>query len=143
MADTYQLRGTVTGVELEALHAEGFGRQPRGLDWAARLQQHSLGWVCARQDGELIGFVNLAWDGGAHAFVLDTLVASQHRHRGVGRKLVAIAAEEAARTGCEWLHVDFEDRLTRFYLGACGFTVTSAGLLRLSPTASDDGVRDS
>jgi GNAT superfamily N-acetyltransferase len=143
MADTYQWRGTATSVELEALHAEAFGHQPRGLDWAARLQQHSLGWVCARRGGELIGFVNLAWDGGAHAFVLDTLVTSRHRHRGVGRKLVAIATEEAAQAGCEWLHVDFEDRLNRFYFGACGFTATSAGLLRLFTIASDDGAGDS
>jgi GNAT superfamily N-acetyltransferase len=133
----------VRSVELEALHAEGFGHQPRALDWAARLQQHSMGWVCARQDGELIGFVNLVWDGGAHAFVLDTVVTSRHRYRGVGRKLVAIAADEAARAGCEWLHVDFEDRLSRFYSGACGFTATSAGLMRLSPIAHDDGARNS
>ena len=54
----------------------------RGLhDWASRLHGHSLGWVCARRDGELIGFVNVAWDGGAHAFVLDTVVAAGHRRR--------------------------------------------------------------
>jgi GNAT superfamily N-acetyltransferase len=139
VVDTYQWQGTVASGELEALHAEAFEHQPRGLDWAAQLQQHSLGWVCARQDGELIGFVNLAWDGGAHAFLLDTLVTSRHRRRGVGRRLVAIATREAARAGCEWLHVDFEDGLSQFYLSACGFTATRAGLLRLSDVGRDDG----
>jgi hypothetical protein len=31
--------------------------------------------VCARQGRELVGFVNVAWDGVVHAFVLDTMVA--------------------------------------------------------------------
>jgi hypothetical protein len=39
--------------------------------------------------------------------------------------------EGARAAGCEWLHVDFEDHLRRFYLGACGFTPTNAGLIEL------------
>jgi len=31
-----------------------------------------------------------------------------------------------------WLHVDFEPHLAAFYLGACGFQSTSAGLIHLS-----------
>lgn len=38
------------------------------------MNRHSLGWVCARFDGALVGFVNVAWDGAAHAFILDTVV---------------------------------------------------------------------
>jgi hypothetical protein len=34
----------------------------------------SLAYVCAYQQDRLIGFVNLAWDGGMHAFLLDTTV---------------------------------------------------------------------
>ena len=45
--------------------------------------------------------------------------------------LVARARDGARVAGCEYLHVDFEDRLRPFYLGACGFTPTSAGLLKL------------
>jgi hypothetical protein len=32
----------------------------------------SLAYVCAYQGEELIGFVNLAWDGGINEFLLDT-----------------------------------------------------------------------
>ena len=46
-------------------------------DWRNRVERHSLGWVCAFEAAtRLIGFVNVAWDGGAHAFVVDTLVAA-------------------------------------------------------------------
>lgn len=131
MTNSYEWRGDIGNEELEALHAEGFGHEPVAFDWAGLLRRHSLGWVCARRDGKLIGFVNVAWDGATHAFVLDTLVAEQARHQGVGSALVACAVREASAAGCEWLHVDFEDHLRPFYFGACGFTPTNAGLIKL------------
>ena len=36
---------------------------------------------------------------------------------GVGTSLVEVAARETGAAGCEWLHVDFEDHLGRFYFG--------------------------
>jgi len=92
-----------------------------------------LGWVCARRYGELAGFVNVAWDGGVHAFVLDTVVAASARRAGIGTELVARAARGAGAAGCEWLHVDFEDHLRGFYFDfdACGFQATNAGLIQL------------
>ncbi len=128
----YAWRGEVGGVELEALHAEGFEHPPIDHDWPAQLRRHSLGWVCARRpDGRLVGFVNVAWDGGGHAFVLDTLVAADLRRSGIGAELVAVAVREARAAGCEWLHVDFEDHLRAFYFDACGFRPTHAGLIAL------------
>ena len=82
-------------------------------------------------DSALIGFVNVAWDGGDHAFLLDTTVRSDHRRRGIGVELVQIAARHAATAGCEWLEVDFEEHLTTFYLDTCGFRPTRAGLIHL------------
>ncbi len=86
------------------------------------------------------GFVNVAWDGGLHAFLLDAVVDPPHQHRGVGAALVARAALEAAAAGCTWLHVDFEQQLRGFYLGRCGFSPTVAGLLRLSADGPDTPV---
>jgi GNAT superfamily N-acetyltransferase len=132
MVDTYEWRGVFTNAEFEALHAEAFDHRPEGSDWQTRLDQHSLGWVCARRSGQLLGFVNVAWDGSTHAFILDTMVARPLRRHGVGSELVAVAVREAKAAGCEWLHVDFEDDLRRFYLDSCGFRSTMAGLLRLN-----------
>jgi GNAT superfamily N-acetyltransferase len=127
----YSWRGSFTNAELNALHAEGFDHKVLDDDWVAQVSQHSLGWVCARDGEGLVGFVNVPWDGGVHAFVLDTLVTERAQHHGVGTRLVAIAAEEAKAAGCEWLHVDFEDHLRPFYFGSCGFTPTNAGLIPL------------
>jgi GNAT superfamily N-acetyltransferase len=92
--------------------------------------QCSLTYVCAYLGSSLVGFVNVALDGGAHGFLLDTTVHPDLRRRGIGRQLVLLAAGEARERGIKWLHVDFEPHLRPFY-ECCGFRPTEAGLLRL------------
>ncbi|WP_330242650.1 MULTISPECIES: GNAT family N-acetyltransferase [unclassified Streptomyces] len=131
MTITYEWRGDVDNSALNKLHAEGFDHPVGQTDWRARLQRHSLGWVCAWEGDRLVGFVNVAWDGGVHAFVLDTVVAQRNRSNGVGAALVRAAAEGCRAAGCEWLHVDFEEHLRSFYFDVCGFRETAAGLIAL------------
>ena len=131
MTIDYAWRGGFTNEEVNVLHAEGFGHRVLDDDWVVQVERHSLGWVTARQADALVGFVNVAWDGAVHAFILDTLVAGSHGRRGVGTALVAAAVEGARAAGCEWLHVDFDDELRGFYFDACGFAPTNAGLIAL------------
>jgi ribosomal protein S18 acetylase RimI-like enzyme len=74
--------------------------------------------------------VNVAWDGGSHAFLLDTSVLPDFRRQGVATILVRRATELARERGADWLHVDCEPHLEAFYRG-CGFRETAAGLIRL------------
>jgi ribosomal protein S18 acetylase RimI-like enzyme len=121
VAIQYDWRGDFDNAELNALHAEAFGHPVLEDDWRSQVNRYSLGWVCARRDGGLVGFVNVAWDGGVHAFILDTVVAVDARRNGIGRSLVASAVEGTRASGrCEWLHVDFEEDLRPFYFDACG-----------------------
>jgi GNAT superfamily N-acetyltransferase len=131
MTITYEWRGNFDNTEVNALHAEGFDHVLLNDDWWTQVNRHSLGWVCARDGAELVGFVNVAWDGAVHAFLLDTLVTARVQRRGVGAKLIDVAAREARAARCEWLHVDFDDHLRPFYFDACGFTPTNAGLIAL------------
>lgn len=87
--------------------------------------------MTARDGSELVGFVNVPWDGATHAFVLDTLVANNARRRGIGKRLVEEAARNAREAGCEWLHVDFDEGLEAFYFESCGFRPVPAGLIQL------------
>ncbi|MEU7874200.1 GNAT family N-acetyltransferase [Dactylosporangium sp. NPDC049140] len=134
MTLTFAWRAPFTSPELRRLHVASFGGGDSAgpIDWWARVNAHSLGWVVARDGAALAGFVNVAWDGGEHAFVLDTMVAEPYRRTGAGTRLVALAAEGARATGCRWLHVDFEPHLTKFYLESCGFSPTPAGLVSLA-----------
>jgi len=127
-----RVRFAVNDQVLSYLHSRAFGyaltvSQP----WAQRLQRHSLTWVGAFDRDSLIGFVHACWDGGSHAFVLDTAVDPDHQRQGVGRAIVRTLAAEATAAGCEWLHVDYEPHLRAFYESACGFLETHAGLIQL------------
>jgi GNAT superfamily N-acetyltransferase len=127
------VRFPVDDSTLSALHARAFGAGSAGTQpWAARLGRHALTWVGAFDRTDLVSFVQVAWDGGAHAFLLDTMVDPRAQGRGIGSRLVAAAAAEARRAGCAWLHVDFEEHLTAFYLEHNGFRPTRAGLIALA-----------
>jgi ribosomal protein S18 acetylase RimI-like enzyme len=127
----YCWRGSMTDTEMVDLVDAHGGRATAG--WWDRIRPHSLGWVTARApDGTLVGFVNVAWDGGDHAFLIDTKTHGSYQHRGIGTRVVRLAAEHAKAAGCEWLHVDFDADLASFYFDACGFRPTDAGLIHLS-----------
>jgi ribosomal protein S18 acetylase RimI-like enzyme len=126
----YAWRGAVTDDEMvELVESHGGDAAP---GWWDQIRSHSLGWVSARDgDGVLVGFVNVAWDGGDHAFLIDTKTRGTWQRRGIGTELVRRAARHAQDAGCEWLHVDFEPELANFYYDACGFRPTDAGLVHL------------
>lgn len=90
----------------------------------------SLAHLCAYSGERLVGFVNVVWDGGIHAFIVDTCVDPDFRLRGIGSRLVRDGANVARQRGAHWLHVDFAPRLEGFYR-ACGFAPTRAGLIDL------------
>jgi GNAT superfamily N-acetyltransferase len=95
--------------------------------------ERSVTYVGAFADDVLVGFVYVAWDGGAHAFLLEPTVLPAYRSRGIGLELVREAAREAADAGADWLHVDYAPELERFY-AAAGFRPSRAGVMRLSRT---------
>jgi GNAT superfamily N-acetyltransferase len=129
MADlAYRVSPLLTNDELNALLAAAWDDHT-WQDFQLVLNR-SLAFVCAYHEEQLVGFVNLAWDGGEHAFILDTLVHPEFRRRGIGRELVRRAVAEAAGRGLKWVHVDFEPHLQKFY-DECGFRSTAAGLIRL------------
>jgi ribosomal protein S18 acetylase RimI-like enzyme len=123
-------RGPLDDDEMVDLVVSHGGHPEHG--WWERIRPHSLGWVTARTaDGTLVGFVNVAWDGSDHAFLLDPKTRGSFQRRGIGRQLVSAAAEHARAAGCEWMHVDFDAELRPFYFDVCRFVRTDAGLIHL------------
>ncbi len=96
----------------------------------SKILKKSLVFICAYYKKNLIGFVNVAWDGGVHAFLLDATVHPDFRRRGIGTELVRNAVKSLKGKGLEWLHVDYEEHLDLFYK-KCGFSPTKAGLINL------------
>jgi GNAT superfamily N-acetyltransferase len=120
--------------ELNELWAKAWGSHNR-RDFG-RVLTRSLAHLAAYDGEHLVGFVNVAGDGGSHAFILDTCVHPRIRRKGIATQLVKKAINVARDRGAEWLHVDFEPPLTSFYRN-CGFKPTEAGLIQL--TESGEG----
>ena len=124
----YTINPQVANEDLNSLFADAWpNHTPR--DFSPVLSRN-LGHVCALADGVLVGFVNVAWDGGAHAFLLDPTVRPDLQRQGIGTRLVQHAIELARTKGVEWLHVDYDPHLKAFYEG-CGYVKTDAGLLKV------------
>ena len=115
-------------LEMEALWIVAWGASAG--DYTTAVLPRSLVHVGAFDGERLVGFVNVAWDGGVHAFLLDTTVHPEFRLRGIATDLVRQATTSARERGAEWLHVDFEPHLEGLYRD-CGFRPTAAGLIRL------------
>lgn len=114
--------------EFSALWESGWGNP-----WQGPLPKWEISLVHlgAYESGRLVGYVNVATDGGGHAFLLDPTVHKDVQRRGLGTLLVRMATEISRERGGRWLHVDYEDHLDGFYRG-CGFRPTKAGVIRLS-----------
>lgn len=137
MTVEYTWRGEVANGEINELHAAAFETRVYSeaeWNWVELLDRHSLGWVTAREEGRLVGFTNVVWDGLVHAWLQDVMVDPTQHRRGIGRLVVVHAVACARTAGCEWLHVDFDDELRPFYIDACGFSPTQAGLIALQDT---------
>jgi ribosomal protein S18 acetylase RimI-like enzyme len=134
MADIrYVVRGEIDNDAFNRVHAAAFAHRVLRWDWSRQFQQHSLTWVCAFDEDEVIGFVNLTWDGGVHGFLLDSAVVPDRQGQGIGRRLVDELLEDGVkRAPLEWIHVDSSSDLMDGFYRPAGFESTPAGLVAAS-----------
>lgn len=130
----YRISPLVSDYELNELFSSAWPNHAQSA--FGTVLSRSLVYICAYEHKRLVGFVNLAWDGGVHAFLLDPTVHPAQQRQGIGKQLVRRAAAAARERGIEWLHVDYEPSLRRFY-DACGFRHTDAGLIELQQEGAD------
>ncbi|BDT67737.1 hypothetical protein os1_19150 [Comamonadaceae bacterium OS-1] len=129
----YRRDADASDAERNALFAQSWpGHQSHSFQPVLRAGFTS---VCAYSGEALVGFVNIAWDGHAHAFVLDPTVAPAFRRQGIGRQLVLHGIGAAKSAGLAWIHVDYEPALRGFYQ-QCGFQTSEAGVIQLASFTS-------
>ncbi len=124
----YERRVEPDPPKLAALFQAAWGNPKTGYE---RAFAHSFTWITATSGDELVGFVNVAWDGDVHFFLLDTTVHPEWQRQGIGRRLVKEAVE-ACRGHGEWLHVDADEELMAGFYLRCGFESAPAGVLDLT-----------
>lgn len=128
----YRRNAVVTDAQLNELFSASW---PNHVTSSFRpVLSSSLVYVCAYQEARLVGYINVAWDGRFHAFILDPTVHPGCRRQGIGEQLVLGAIAAAREHGVVWVHVDFEPRLREFY-ARCGFRATEAGVIHLAGQA--------
>ncbi len=126
----YRVKPPLQNESLNALMNRVWNTHDDEIEDYQPVLKHSLTYVAAYSDEKFVGFVNVAWDGGDHAFILDTSVDPTFRRQGIGTELVRIAVEESKIAGMTWIHVDYKSEYRDFYQH-CGFRHTEAGLIRL------------
>ena len=128
MGITYRERAELRPEGLQDLFARAWaGHGKPGYD---DVLARSFSWISAHDEVRLVGFVNIAWDGGVHFFMLDITVHPDYQRRGIGASLVRKAID-ACRGHGEWLHVDSdEELLERLYLPA-GFSPANGATIRV------------
>ena len=125
---SYQVNPPITNEALNTLFSAAW---PEHHERDFRpIWQRSLAYIGAYHDTQLVGYVNVAWDGGVHTFLLDTTVHPDYQRQGIGARLVRTAIEAARAKGVKWMEVDYEPHLEQFYR-SCGFRPTLAGLIDL------------
>jgi hypothetical protein len=48
-------------------------------DWNTQVERYCVGWVCGRDAGVLVGFVNVAWDGASSWIGVTRIGVRWHR----------------------------------------------------------------
>jgi ribosomal protein S18 acetylase RimI-like enzyme len=124
----YLKRIPIDFAKLESLFVASWGRPKPGYD---AVLARSFTWVAALHGDDLVGFVNVAWDGGVHFFLLDASVHPAWTRQGIGRRLIATAIEECRGRG-EWLHVDASEELMSGFYRRLGLKPSPAGLIDLT-----------
>jgi len=108
-----------------------------GRDDYSRVLAHSLLWIGAFDRDTLVGYCNVAWDGGVHAFLLDPTVRGEYRRQGIGTALVRAALSATAEhEKLQWVHVDALPELMQRFYSPAGFRSTAAGLVWLDDLRS-------
>ena len=124
----YERRPELDPDALSELFAAAWGHAKPGYEVVF---DHSFTWIGAFAGDDLVGFVNVAWDGSVHFFLLDTTVDPDWGRQGIGTGLVREAIE-ACRGHGEWLHVDADKELMAGLYRPAGFEPTPAGIIDVS-----------
>jgi hypothetical protein len=90
-----------------------------------------LTYVCAFADNMLVGFVNVAWDGGVHGFLLDPTVHPRCNVKVSDGSSCNMPLLLLKAMDCIGSTLITKPHLDSFYRG-CGFQPTLAGLIQLN-----------
>jgi GNAT superfamily N-acetyltransferase len=117
--------------DLMGLYRQGWWSKDRSMSDVERMLQHTdlvIGLVDTDHD-QLVGFARVLTDYTYFALLLDVIVASEHRHTGLGSRLLEAIKQHPPISDVEYLELCCPEELAPFYQSA-GFSPV-AGRMQL------------
>jgi len=149
MATTYRVIDTIDGDRLPQL------MQLYGCEWwtshrTSEQVRELIRWsdlvvgLCDPADDRLVAFARVLTDRTFRAFVFDVIVASEHRGRGLGHRLIEEVLSNPAVRSAEQVELYCRPELVQFY-ESLGFRRPDSGvvLMRVSGRGVHNRIRDS
>lgn len=91
----------------------------------------SFAWVMVYRDGKLLGFANVAWDGGPNFFLLDVSIdPSSADEDKIFTDMIEAAVQRCRKEGGS-MRVDAPEELLKSYFQPLGFKPVSAAVINL------------
>ena len=101
-----ELSGKVISEEINTL-IDSTGSAKNNFNWDNILPR-SLAYIIVRnEEGKLIGFCNLSWDGGRHAIFYDLNIHPDYHHKDLPTKIILPLMTAAKEAGVKYLHAGF------------------------------------
>lgn len=114
--------------QLDQLFLRGWGAPRPHYE---QVLERSFAWVTAHRDGRLLGFANVAWDGGSNYFLLDlTIDPSCADQDEIFKDMIEAAVDRCRKEGGS-LRIDAPDELLKSFFQPMGFKPVSAGVMNL------------
>jgi len=87
-------------------------RRPEFVD---KIAENSYYFAAAFSDGEMIGMGRVLSDGISDAYIQDVTVLRDHRHRGIGARIITHLLDKLKADGLEWIGLIGEPGTGSFY----------------------------
>ena len=122
--------------ELHALYQGESWTCGRGLEDVKEMLQHStlVCGFCDESDGRLVAFARILTDTVFKAFVFDVIVAPDHRHEGIGKRLVDHIVQHPLLRHVRHLELYCFPEMVPFY-EKFGFSTQVSGVCLMRKTA--------
>ena len=124
----------ITVVEKPGIKADELAALRKAVGWdgdpdrICKTVGCSYFWAGAFAGELLVGYIEVVSDGVDDAYIRNLMVHPRCRHRGLGLKLLGVAADRIKTDGIRMINVLFEPALADFYRKA-GFKIICGGLM--------------
>lgn len=127
---SYEISPPIEAENIDKLRAS-VGWTPLGQAYQTALKR-SIFYICAFEEANLVGFLDVVSNGVTDAYIQNFLVAADWQGHGIGKTMMELALKMLTEMSVRTVWLLFDPELEPYYR-QFGFTPLSGGRLRLRP----------